>query len=128
MTTQIAHLFATGCLAIIFFQIALIAGAPLGEYTQGGQNVGALPRRGRIIAALSIPILLFCGLAILSAAGFPGLGLPRWAGWIALVVMVISAILNWITPSKKERAVWGPIMLVMAGFAAHVMIATLGAN
>ncbi len=128
MTTQIAHLFATGCLAIVFFQIALIAGAPLGEYTQGGQTSGALPLRGRIIAAISIPILLFCGVAILSAAGFPGLDWPRKAGWFALAIMVISAILNWITPSKKERAVWGPIMLVMAGFAAHVMIATLGVN
>lgn len=124
MTTQIAHLFALGCMAIVFFQIALIAGAPLGEYTQGGQHKGALPRSGRIIAAISIPILLFCGLAILSAAGFPGLGWPRRASWVALGIMVISAILNWITPSARERAVWGPVMLVMAGFAAHVMIAT----
>ncbi len=128
MITQIAHLFATGCLAIIFFQIALIAGAPLGEYTQGGQHVGPLPLRGRIIAGVSIPILLFCGLAILSAAGFPGLDWPRRVGWIALAVMVVSAILNWITPSKKERAFWGPVMSVMAGFAAHVMIASLGTS
>ncbi|MGH1413307.1 MAG: hypothetical protein ACRBB0_07420 [Pelagimonas sp.] len=126
MTVQIAHLFATGCVAIIFFQIALIAGAPLGEFTQGGQVKGALPARGRLIAAISIPILLFCGAAIVSVAGFPGLDWPRRTGWIALVVMTISAILNWITPSKKERAVWGPIMLVMAGLAAHVMIATAG--
>ncbi|PYG34622.1 hypothetical protein [Pelagimonas varians] len=124
MTTQIAHLFATGCIAICFFQIALIAGAPLGEFTQGGQNRGALPLSGRVIAAVSIPILVFCGLAIVSAAGFPGLNWSRKAGWVALAVMTISAILNWITPSAKERAVWGPIMTVMAGFSAHVMIAT----
>ncbi|MBO9464453.1 hypothetical protein J7443_04350 [Tropicibacter sp. R15_0] len=128
MTVQIAHLFALGCVAIVFFQIALIVGLPLGEYTQGGQHKGALPPSGRVIAAISIPILLFCGLSILSAAGFPGLDWPRWTGWVGLGVMIISAILNWITPSAKERAVWGPIMLVMAGFAAHVMIATLGQN
>lgn len=128
MTIQIAHLFATGCLAICFFQIALIAGAPLGEYTQGGQNRGALPVKGRVIAAVSIPLLLFCAGSILSAAGFPGLEMSRRAGWLALAVMTVSAILNWITPSSRERAVWGPIMTVMAGFAAHVMIATAGSG
>lgn len=126
MTTQIAHLFATGCLAIVFFQIALIVGAPLGEYTQGGQHKGVLPVSGRLLAAISIPILVFCGLSIVSAAGFPGLAWPRWTGWTALGVMSVSAVLNWITPSAKERAVWGAPMTVQAGFAAHVMIATMG--
>ncbi|MBO6884343.1 MAG: hypothetical protein JJ869_12300 [Marivita sp.] len=110
-------------LAIAFFQIALILGAPLGRYTQGGQHEGALPLSGRIIAAVSIPIVLFQGLAILSAAGFPGLGWPRWTGWVALAVTVLSAVLNWITPSKPERAVWGPVMLVLTGMALVVMTA-----
>ncbi|WP_292267561.1 hypothetical protein [Marivita sp.] len=123
MTVEIAHLYATAMLAIAFFQIALILGAPLGRYTQGGQHEGALPLSGRIIAAVSIPIVLFQGLAILSAAGFPGLGWPRWTGWVALAVTVLSAVLNWITPSKPERAVWGPVMLVLTGMALVVMTA-----
>jgi hypothetical protein len=122
---QIAHLYATVCLANAFFQIALIAGAPLGEYTQGGQVKGALPLSGRIIAAVSLPIVIFQGLAIISAAGFPGLGWPLWTGWAALAVTVLSAVLNLITPSKKERAVWGPVMLIMSGLAGYVMILSL---
>ena len=121
MTVQFAHLYATAMLAIAFFQVALILGAPLGRYTQGGQHDGALPMSGRIIAAVSIPVVLFQGLAILSAAGFPGLGWPVWTGWMALAVTGVSTVLNWITPSKPERMVWGPIMLVLSAMALVVM-------
>lgn len=123
MTIQIAHLYATATVAIAFFQVALILGAPLGRYTQGGQHEGALPMSGRIIAAVSIPVVLFQGLAILSAAGFPGLEWPRWTGWVALAVTLVSTVLNWITPSKPERAVWGPVMLVLSAMALVVMTA-----
>lgn len=121
MTVQFAHLYATAMLAIAFFQVALILGAPLGRYTQGGQHDGALPMSGRIIAAVSIPVVLFQGLAILSAAGFPGLGWPVWTGWMALAVTGVSTVLNWITPSKPERWVWAPIMLVLSAMALVVM-------
>jgi hypothetical protein len=123
MTVQIAHLYATAMLAIAFFQVALILGAPLGRYMQGGQHEGALPLSGRIIAAVSIPVVLLQGLAILSAAGFPGLGWPVWTGWVALAVTGVSTVLNWITPSKPERMVWGPIMLVLSAMGLVVMTA-----
>ena len=123
MTVQIAHLYATAMLAIAFFQVALILGAPLGRYTQGGQHEGALPLSGRIIAAVSIPVALLQGLAILSAAGFTGLGWPVWTGWMALAVTGVSTVLNWITPSKPERMVWGPIMLVLSAMGLVVMTA-----
>ena len=126
MTVQIAHLYALVCLGIAFFQVALIAGAPLGPWTQGGQNDGALPASGRVIAAVSIAVVLFQGLAIVSAAGFPGLGWPRWTGWVALGVSVLSLILNMITPSARERAGWAPIMLIQVGLAGYVMIVTAG--
>lgn len=122
MTIQIAHLFATLCLGVVFFQIALIAGVPLGAYTQGGAHKGALPLRGRLFAALSIGILVFMGLAIVSAAGFPGLDWPRWTGWAALVCMAASCVLNWITPSERERGFWGPVTLVMTAMAGYVMV------
>ena len=121
MTVQFAHLYATAMLAIAFFQVALILGAPLGRYTQGGQHDGALPMSGRIIAAVSIPVVLFQGLAILPASGFPGLGWPVWTGWMALAVTGVSTVLNWITPSKPERWVWAPIMLVLSAMALVVM-------
>lgn len=125
MTAQIAQLYGTGCLFIAFFQIALIAGLPLGPWTQGGRHPGALPLSGRVVAAVSIPAVLFQGLAINSAAGFPGLGWPLWTGWVAFGVSCITCLLNGITPSPQERAVWFPITLVMAGLAGYVMLMSL---
>ncbi|MCT4553341.1 MAG: hypothetical protein N4A53_01515 [Pelagimonas sp.] len=107
---------------MIFFQFALIAGAPLGPWTQGGQVEGALPLSGRMIAALSVLILLFQGLSILSAAGFPGLSWPVWTGWLAFAVSCLTGVLNTITPSQRERAVWAPITWVMAALAGYVMV------
>ncbi len=99
-------------LGVICFQIALIFGAPWGRLTQGGQTEGSLPTSGRLVAAASIFILVGMALAVLSAdGGWPGW--PSWAIWIALSVNALSMVLNWITPSKEERRLWGPIMTVM---------------
>jgi hypothetical protein len=38
-------------------------------------------------------------------------------------VTLVSTVLNWITPSKPERAVWGPVMLVLSAMALVVMTA-----
>ncbi|WP_417205072.1 hypothetical protein [Antarctobacter sp.] len=125
MIVQMAHLYATACLAVVFFQCALIGGAPLGRWTQGGRHPGRLLLSGRIVAAVSVPVLLFQALAVLSAAGFPGLDWPRWTGWAAVTVSAVSAVLNGVTPSAPERALWFPVVLVMAGLAAYVMISTM---
>ncbi len=122
MTVQIAHLYALGCMALVFFQIALIAGAPWGRITQGGRHEGPLPLSGRGIAAVSIPVLVGQGLAILSAAGFPGLGWPLWTCWTAFGVAVVSTILNGITPSAPERHLWFPVTLILSALAGYVMV------
>ncbi|MYM54528.1 hypothetical protein [Thalassovita mangrovi] len=124
MTELLAQLYALLCLGVIVFQLLLIAGLPLGEYTQGGQNKGALPPRGRVMAALSILVLGFMALAILSAVGFAGGFWPRWTGWVAVGLSALTSTLNWITPSRKERMFWAPIATVMLALAAYVMIGT----
>lgn len=122
MSVQIAHVYGLLCVAVIFFQIALIAGAPLGRFTQGGAHEGALSLKGRVLAALSILVLGFMALAILSAAGFPGLGWPRWTAWVALGVQALSCLANWATPSVPERQFWGPMTTVMLAFAGYVVL------
>ena len=118
---QIAAFFYILIIAIVvLFQLCLIFGAPWGQITQGGRYQGTLPVGGRVAAALSIPILIFMGASITSAAGL----VPNWAGWTAyaaIAVQALSTTLNWITPSQKERFLWGPITSIMLFFAAYVL-------
>lgn len=103
---------------VIVFQFCLIAGAPWGRLTQGGRHEGALPVAGRVAAALSVPLLVCMGAGIVSAAGMTP-NWPMWTAYVALSVQALSTTLNWITPSRAERLLWGPVtavMLVLAGF------------
>lgn len=114
-----SYVYGAMILGVICFQIALIAGAPWGRITQGGQTEGPLPRSGRIVAAASIAILVGMMLAILSADGlWPRW--PSWTGWVAVAVNALSMVLNWITPSAPERKLWGPIMTVTFALAVAI--------
>lgn len=113
---------ATYCLLMlgnVAFQFALIAGAPWGRITQGGAHKGPLPRRGRIIAAVSAVLLVLMALSVVAKAGYLS-DWPAWTYWTTVVIQGISMILNWITPSAAERRLWGPITLVLFGLAASV--------
>lgn len=122
-SSYISLAYLCACIAVMGFQVALIAGAPWGRLTQGGQNAGALPVAGRIAAALSILVLAGMAMAILSAAGFwPGW--PGWSAWVVLGLQSVVVVLNWITPSKAERKLWGPITTIMLILAATVVFAS----
>lgn len=112
-----AVLYAVICGATILFQILLIAGVPWGRLTQGGVHTGVLPVKNRVLASISIILLIIMACSILSAAAiWPNW--PRWMGWVTLVVQGLSTLLNWITPSQLERLIWGPttaVMLILAG-------------
>lgn len=118
-----AQLAAYGFYLVCFFQLALVFGAPLGEYTQGGGTRGKLGRAGRIGAAVSIIILLVMSQAILATQNV-GLfvGFPAWLletlKWLTFAYSVLGVLMNWASRSKKERMVWGPFASVMAVFVS----------
>ena len=105
---------------VVLFQLCLIFGAPWGQITQGGRYEGSLPVTRRVAAFSSVPILICMGASITSAAGLS----PYWEGWTgyaAIVMQTLSTTLNWITPSQKERLLWGPITSIMFLLAAYVV-------
>ena len=121
-TALAAWIYALACVGVMGFQIALIAGAPWGHLTQGGQVSGALPLRGRLAAFASIFILAGLALAVLSAAGlWPGW--PRWTAYLALGLQGLVTLANIATPSVPERRLWGPIETVLLVLALFVILA-----
>ena len=117
---MVAILYALIIALVVLFQVCLIFGAPWGQITQGGRYEGPLPVGGRVVATLSVPTLIFMGASITSAAGL----MPNWADWTAyaaIAVQALSTTLNWITPSQKERFLWGPITSIMLLLAAYVV-------
>ena len=107
--TVLFYIFITSI--VIVFQLALAFGAPWGEFTQGGRFKGTLPLSGRILAVLSVPILIFMGCSIASAAGLI-FEWYRWTAYVTVGIQGLTAIFNLITPSSKERLVWGPVTTI----------------
>ena len=103
-------------LGVFAFQIALVAGAPWGEYTMGGQKKGPLPTQLRVGAAVSAVIMLAQAGHYLAQAGvLPTLLDPSWntvVNWIWFGFTVAGLIMNSISRSKKERNTWVPVLLI----------------
>lgn len=103
-------------LGVFAFQIALVAGAPWGEYTMGGQNKGTFPTQLRVGAAVSAVIMLAQAGHYLAQAGvLPTLLDQSWntvVNWIWFGFTVAGLIMNSISRSKKERNTWVPVLLV----------------
>lgn len=113
-----AILYILITVVVIFFQVFLVLGAPWGEFTQGGRHKGTLPISGRISAAVSIPILVFMASSISSVVGF----VPNWSirtAYITLALQGVTAVFNLITPSLKERRLWGPVTTIAFVLAAY---------
>jgi hypothetical protein len=99
------------------FQVALIFGAPWGEYALGGINKGRLSRNLRIASFVSLMVYLAVIGHYLSQVGVlnplldsSGNSLVNWA---IVGLMSLSLIANLASRSKKERNLWAPIVLVL---------------
>ncbi|MEY4434357.1 MAG: hypothetical protein RIR16_397 [Actinomycetota bacterium] len=99
------------------FQMALMLGAPLGEYAFGGQHRGRLPIGFRIGSAISA--LVYLGIAghYLAQIGLFNQLLPdalnSLVNWGLVGLNVVSLILNSISRSKLERKLWVPVILLL---------------
>lgn len=105
---------------VVAFQLALVAGAPWGHLTQGGQPRGPLDAPHRGVAAVSALLLLGAAYVVGRHAGLWG---TRGHGggvrlvWFVVGWLALGVVLNAITPSDAERTLWLPVTLAMAAAA-----------
>ncbi len=108
---------------VVAFQIALAAGLPWGEYAMGGVFPGQFPPALRIAAIIQAVLLVGLVAVVLARAQ---LILPSWsreARWLVWFVVGFSAVglvLNLITPSAGERAIWAPVAFLLLASSAIV--------
>ena len=125
MRRAAARLYASATAGVVAFQIALAAGMPWGAYAMGGAFPGQFPPALRIAALLQAALLGGLAAVVLVRAG---LILPawsrvsRWLIWMVVAVAAVGLVLNLITQSAGERALWARVTLIMLLSSAVVAL------
>jgi hypothetical protein len=103
------------------FQVCLALGAPWGAASWGGRHRGVLPARLRCASAVAAPVLA----AVAAVVAQPRLdqrgrrrvlrGVAAYAG--------LGVVVNGLSPSTVERAVWTPMCALGTGLALQALTA-----
>ena len=115
MPSMARHMTAGGLAGLGLFQLSLAAGAPWGHASYGGAYPGVLPPRLRVISAGAF--LAYSGLT--GAVVSPRVPVKHRRKLLTGVtgVMGLAAIVNGLSPSAPERALWAPISALLSGTA-----------
>jgi hypothetical protein len=116
VTRVAATLFTIVTAGVILFQFALALGVPWGSYAMGGVFPGVFPSVMRFAALMQAALLVVTSLVVLSRCGMLLRRLFRpskWAIWLVVVLGLISVVLNSITPSAGEKAIWQPVAVLL---------------
>lgn len=97
--------------SLAIFQVLLTLGYPFGEFTLGGYYK-ILPKKLRIVSAVSALILLFMSLVFLKHSNvLNGLDIlpTNILVWIIIISLGLMTLANLISQSKKERHTMTPL-------------------
>ena len=90
---------------------------PLGEFTMSGQHK-ILPKKLRVVAAISVAIQIFATIIILQAGGFIYLWLSfkvtKYVCFFFAAYLSLNTVMNMISKSRKEKYVMTPLSLIAA--------------
>lgn len=120
----VAAIDAAIFLGIATFQIMLATGKPWGEYAWGGRHPGTLPTNLRRSSAISAVALAAAGLVILIEGELLLPDLESVAtqiiAWALAAFLLVGAVMNGVSRSKKERNLWTPVNTVACVLTALV--------
>lgn len=111
---------AVGLGGLAFFQLALATGAPWGRASFGGAHPGVLPARLRAVSAGAA--LLYSGLAWAVVSPHTPVPLRRRLLTGVTGVMAVGTVLNGVSPSVLERAIWTPTSALLALSACRARV------
>lgn len=114
---MIAIIGASAFLIVIVLSFLIICGLPLGELTMGGQYK-IFPDRLRFILVIQLLLQMFFVIIILQTGGIIPLWFSLNATKIICIIMAIylsfNTIINFISKSKKEKYIMGPLSFISA--------------
>jgi hypothetical protein len=102
---------AVGLVGVALFQLVLASGASAGRAAWGGSRASLSP-------ALRIGSAIAAALIVLGRAGYWAphgwSGLFRWGTWALVPLLALSALANFASKSRWEKAILGPLALLLA--------------
>ena len=108
------------CLAFAGLQVALAAGAPLGEHVWGGTQERVLPTGMRVAAATAAIALPAMAAVVARRAGLVGRP-ARWltpATWLIAGFLALNTVGNLASSSPVERFAFAPVTAAAAALTA----------
>ena len=125
MGTVAAILFCVLMVALAIFQLALIAGVPIGQLAWGGQD-RVLPARKRVGSVTSIVLYALFSIVVLQRAGLvaiiPIQGIVDIGIWVLVAYFALGIVMNALSRSKPERWTMAPLSLLLAILALVVSL------
>jgi hypothetical protein len=114
---QIAAIISAVVLMVIaIFQILLLLGFPLGEYSWGGKHKGVLPPLFRMMSLPSAILLIFMGFVFLIHTKVFSMGytfIPTHSlVWIFTIFLGLNTMGNFASKSKQEKLVMTPVSAI----------------
>jgi len=102
--------------ALAIFQLALIAGAPLGHFAWGGADRILPPgkRRGSVLAIVIYAVIAW--VMLMKADALPAvlpMGVVTVAAWVFTVYFASGIVLNAISRRREERFAMTPVAALL---------------
>ncbi|MEM7099010.1 MAG: hypothetical protein AAF541_12185 [Pseudomonadota bacterium] len=124
MTINSAYIFTVFISVVVLFQLALALGVPWGNIAMGGRYPGKFPppmRIAAIVQALVLAVFAYVVLVRAHVLESSFYSLAEVAVWIVVALMGLSFVMHLITPSKWERIIWTPVVIVL--FTCSLIVA-----
>jgi hypothetical protein len=108
-----------GLAALMAFQAALAAGAPLGDAAWGGAHAH-LTTEERVGSAISVFVYLAAILVVRGRAAGREERRYRWGIWALTGLLAIASVMNLASESRWENFLLAPVAVVLAALCVVV--------